>query len=128
MSGFKSLCAALAAGALCFAGNPPARAQCRLCDVPTTSLGADSEGAGVSLQIESSIDFDRLVLGGTGGGSALIRPDGGAASDGSVSGMSARAMVGSAVVKGEPGRAVRIELPTRIVLTSSSGGEIVFQT
>ena len=120
MSGFKSLCAALVVGALCLPGSPPARAQCRLCDVPTTGLGADSEGAGVSLQIESSIDFDRLVLGGTGGGSALIRPDGGAASDGSVSGMSARAMVGSAVVKGEPGRAVQIELPQRIVLTSSS--------
>jgi hypothetical protein len=35
-------------------------------------------------------------------------------------------MVGSAVVHGQPGRAVRIELPQRILLHSISGGQISF--
>ena len=36
-------------------------------------------------------------------------------------------MVGSAVVRGEPGRAVRVDLPRHIVLRSFSGGEIIFE-
>jgi hypothetical protein len=35
-------------------------------------------------------------------------------------------MVGSAVVRGQPGRAIRVELPRRIQLFSMSGGEISF--
>jgi hypothetical protein len=35
-------------------------------------------------------------------------------------------MVGSAVVHGQPGRAVRIELPRRILLHSISGSQISF--
>jgi hypothetical protein len=38
---------------------------------------------------------------------------------------SGRAMVGSAVIQGEAGRAVRIDLPRRIELHSLGGGRIV---
>ena len=47
-----------------------------------------------------------------------------AASAGMVSDLSGRAMVGSAVVRGEAGPAVRIDLPSRIELYSLSGGRI----
>ena len=43
---------------------------------------------------------------------------------GMISDLSGRAMVGSAVVHGEAGRAVRIELPSRIELYSLSGARI----
>ena len=36
-------------------------------------------------------------------------------------------MAGSAVIQGQPGKAVRIILPPRIVLTSIAGGQITFE-
>jgi len=107
-------------------GSTPAGAQCRLCSTPTTTPDQKTDNKPVELQIESSLRFDRLVLSGTGQGSAVIRPDGSSSAQGAIESISARAMVGSATVRGEPGRAVRIELPRRITLYSLSGGEIVF--
>jgi uncharacterized protein DUF4402 len=116
-------CAALAAAA---ASASPAGAQCRLCDKPTTVPGEPDGAQPIQLEIETSLNFDRLVLYGQGDGAAVIRPDGSNASEGSVSAISGRAMVGTAVVHGQPGRAVRVELPMRIDLFSVGGGRITF--
>ena len=43
---------------------------------------------------------------------------------GMIGAISSRAMVGSATVRGEPGRSVRIDLPRHIQLYSISGGRI----
>jgi hypothetical protein len=64
------------------------------------------------------------VLAGQGHGAAVIRPDGSTAAEGALSGVSARAMVGSATVRGAPDRIVRVELPRRIDLYSVSGARI----
>lgn len=53
----------------------PAAAQCRLCAAPSTSASADSE-VPVRLEVDTSLDFDRLVLAGTGVGTASLAPDG----------------------------------------------------
>ena len=103
---------------------PPAAAQCRLCDTPTTSRDDNSGNGPVSLEIETRLDFDRLILLGAGEGTATLLPNGQRSVSGMVSDLSGRAMVGSAVVHGEAGRAVRIELPLRIELYSLSGGRI----
>lgn len=104
----------------------PVSGQCRLCDKPET-LRPDSESAGqVQLQIETSIDFDRLILFGGGDGAAVIRPDGSSVAQGSVGGIGPRAMVGTATVHGQPGRAVRVELPRQIDLYSLGGRRIRF--
>ena len=116
----------LAASAAASAGSWQARAQCRLCDAPTTSRAQENATSGVRLEIETSLNFDRLVLSAAGGGSALLRPDGSSTVDGSLSSLSGRAIVGSAVIHGEPGRAVRVELPQRIELYSIGGGRITF--
>jgi hypothetical protein len=104
----------------------PAGAQCRLCDTPTTIRDERPSDDDIRLEIETSINFDRLIVDGSGSGTALIRPDGSTSVQGSVSDISPRAMVGSAVVHGQPGRTVRIELPRRILMHSISGGEISF--
>ena len=114
----------LTAAAVAAATSWPADGQCRLCAKPETALATDPSDAGISLQIESSLDFDRLILMGGGDGAAVIRPDGSSAAQGALSGLSSRAMVGSASVHGDPGRAVRVELPSRIELHSVSGGRI----
>jgi hypothetical protein len=108
------------------AWSPPAAAQCRLCDTPTTARDEAASGQDIRLEIETSLNFDRLILYGAGAGTALIRPDGSTSAQGAVSDIGPRAMVGSATVHGQPGRAVRVELPRRILLHSINGGEISF--
>ena len=105
----------------------PAGAQCRLCDKPTTNR-EDPKGADdIRLEIETSLNFDRLIVSGGGPGAAVSRPDGSSASEGAVADVSPRAMVGTANVHGQPGRMVRVELPRRIELYSLSGGNISFE-
>ncbi|GAA4750649.1 hypothetical protein GCM10023264_16500 [Sphingomonas daechungensis] len=113
----------LAAAAL-LAAIPDARAQCRLCDKPVTAPRADSSGEIIELQIEASLDFDRLVVLGDGEGTATLLPNGTRQTSGSVEAMGGRAMVGEAHIRGEPGRSVRIDMPSRLQLHSMGGGRI----
>ena len=112
----------LAAAAM-LAATDGARAQCRLCETPTTAPDQATESP-IALQIEASLDFDRIVVMGPGEGSATLLPDGTRQVSGTVEAISGRAMVGEASVAGEPGRQVRIDLPNRIDLHSVSGGRI----
>ncbi len=105
----------------------PAAAQCRLCDTPTTSREENSGQGPISLEIETSLDFDRVILLGSGAGSATLLPDGSRSVSGMIGDISGRAMVGSAVVRGEPGRGVRVDLPRRIELYSLSGAKITIE-
>ncbi|HUP66705.1 MAG TPA: DUF4402 domain-containing protein [Sphingomicrobium sp.] len=116
----------LAALAATAATPVPAGAQCRLCSAPVTSHDDSAPRQDVRIEVQSSINFDRLVLLGDGNGAATIRPDGSHAAEGAVGEVGGRAMVGSATVHGEPGRAVRVELPSRVELYSLSGGRISF--
>jgi len=124
MGGPRTLALALAACAAAVAGMSPARGQCRLCENPTTTLTQSANNDGIELEIETNLDFGRLILGGQGQGAAVIRPDGSNAAEGALTGVSPRAMVGTAVVHGTPGRALRVELPRRIDLYSPRGGSI----
>jgi hypothetical protein len=124
MGGTKLLPLRLAVLAAAAAGSLPASGQCRLCSVPTTTPATDSKGGQISLEVQTNLDFDRLVLNSAGPGGVLIRPDGSTSAQGAVGSVSPRAMVGTAVVRGEPGRAVRIELPPRVVLHSLAGGDL----
>jgi hypothetical protein len=124
MGGYKPLALLLAVAAATVAGVMPARGQCRLCSKPTTSLSPSVDGDGIDLQIETTLDFGRLILGSDGQGAAVVRPDGSVSAEGALAGVSARAMVGTAVVHGAAGRAVRVELPQRIELYSVSGGRV----
>jgi hypothetical protein len=104
----------------------PASGQCRLCSKPITTRDEPKATQDIQLEVETSIDFDRLIIAGEGDGAAVIRPDGSRAAEGSIAGIGGRAMVGTATVRGDPGRAVRVELPRRIDLYSLGGGRITF--
>jgi hypothetical protein len=99
-------------------------AQCRLCDQPTTDRPADQPDGDVQLQIETGLNFDRLILSGAGAGAVTIRPDGSNGTEGAVTDIGPRAMVGTVLVHGVAGRAVRVDLPHRVELYSISGGRI----
>ena len=77
-------------------------APCRLCS-PADGKVEDKPATPVSLDIETSLDFDRLILASQGIGSAELGPDGARIVSGSVASMGARAVVGEVVIRGEPG-------------------------
>lgn len=121
---YRYALAGLAAAATVMAGVPaPAPAQCRLCDTPTTEV-MDSDEPALAVEVQTTLDFDRLVLLGDGQGAATLLPTGQRSASGAVATVSARAMVGSVSVHGAPGKAVRIDMPRRIELHSSGGGKI----
>jgi hypothetical protein len=125
MGSLKPLALALAGLTATAAAWSPAGAQCRLCEQPTTAVPAEGAAGGdVDLQIETNLNFDRLILMGTGVGAATLRPDGSTSAEGAVMQVGPRAMVGSILVHGDPNRAVRVDLPRRIELFSVGGGRI----
>lgn len=98
-------------------------APCALCGTPTETP-KDKPATPVSLTVETKLDFGQIILASSGEGSAQLAPDGARNVSGSVTAISARAMLGEIVIQGEPGRAIRIELPKHIDLFGLSGGSI----
>lgn len=105
------------------AGAQDVAPSCRLCPA-APSNDTDRPATPLRLDVQTTLDFDRLVVAGNGSGRAEIRPDGGRNASGAVSAMGARSMVGQVVIRGEPGRLVRIELPQSIILYGTAGGTI----
>ena len=99
------------------------QAPCRLCDTHSQSF-EEKPATPISLDVEASLDFDQLILAGAGSGSAELGPDGSRSVTGTITALSARAMVGEVIVRGEPGRMVRIDLPRNIELFGFNGGSI----
>lgn len=124
MGSSSQIVAVIGGLAACVAMSSPAHAQCRLCDQPSTQLPTEGPDGDVQLQIETKLDFDRLILSGAAAGAATIRADGSQFAEGSVINLGPRAMVGTVLVHGEAGRSLRVELPHRIQLYSLSGGQI----
>jgi len=120
-----ALSKSLAAAVLLAGASSGARAQCRLCSTPTTQVTQDGSTTPLRLEIDATLDFDRLVMLGGGKGAATLLPNGERTAIGSVATVSASAMVGAVRVHGEPGRALRVDLPPRIELYSLEGGSIV---
>jgi hypothetical protein len=125
MRGARLLVLLLAASAAAAATSWPAKAQCRLCDTPTTTPVQDPTTDDVRLEIETDLDFDRLIVGGAGGGDATLRPDGSTAQTGSID-MGPRSRVATVIVHGQPGRILRIDVPRRIDLFSLEGSRLTF--
>lgn len=114
---------ALLVGAFVVPGAAPA--QCRLCDAPTTSPDLAMTAMPIRLEVQARLNFDQvLLLDSTSSGTARIAPDGSSSTSGSVGTLSGRAMVGSVIVRGEPGRLVRIGFPNVILLYGLTGSSI----
>jgi len=114
----------LVAAALLSGAPSAASAQCRLCSTPTTDLQQTQDGGPIRLEVQTSLDFDRLVLLGASGGEARLLPNGDRSASGSVATVSARAIVGSVTVHGDANRTLRVEMPQQINLYSVTGGKI----
>ena len=127
MGRYPALLAAFALlGATGLVAPAPAQevaAPCLLCS-PADGSADEQPAEPVKLAVEARLDFDQLILAGSGEGSAEIGPDGSRVARGSVTSISARAMAGEVSIRGEPGREVRIDLPGNIELFGFNGGAI----
>lgn len=102
--------------------SSPASAQCRLCSTPSTSTQQSVTGEDVRLEIDSDLDFDRLLV-DRGAGNATLRPDGSSLATGSVA-MGPRTRVATVIVHGQPDRMLRIDVPRRMDLFSLEGSRL----
>ncbi len=94
---------------------------CSLCGPET----AQREAIPLSLDITTNLSFSRAALTGKHGGQIRIDPVTGARQmGGGVVDLGGAALAGSAIIRGEPGRPVRVEMPMNVRMSSSTGGSI----
>jgi len=99
----------------------PASAQCRLC-ADGEGLSLSSSDAPLSIEVETTLDFDRVALAGPGGGAVAVDPVTGARSvDGELVVLGGFGVQGTALVRGEPNRTIRLRLPRSSILHASNG-------
>lgn len=124
MIGPKSaLCLAVTLLVACLVARP-AQGQdtaCRLCSEPQVRDG-DGPAKPIRLEVRSRLDFDSLIFAGFGQGVMRVGADGSAETSGPVNATGARVMPGSVTIRGEPGRAVRVEMPGSVQLYGDRGG------
>lgn len=100
----------------------PAPAQCLLCAPVDAPVANERTDMPLAVEIGSGLDFDRVAVSAPAGGSVSIDPVSRSRSvQGALSNLGGLAMTGSATVRGEPGRAVRIALPDQVTLRSGAG-------
>jgi Domain of unknown function (DUF4402) len=99
---------------------------CRLCTPSDATEQAHvTREIPLTLEISTKLDFSRAALSGAGGGAIELDPVNGTRRvDGGMIDLGGSALAGAAVVRGEPGRAVRIDMPTSARMTSSTGGVV----
>jgi Domain of unknown function (DUF4402) len=99
---------------------------CRLCSAtPPSEQAVNRREIPVSIEITTKLDFSRAALSGGGDGAIELDPQGGGRRlNGGIVDLGGSALAGTAVVRGEPGRSVRIDMPNSARMTSSNGGVI----
>jgi Domain of unknown function (DUF4402) len=93
--------------------------------LPLLTGATDPAEIPISLEITTNLSFSRAALTGNHGGQMRIDPVTGSRQlAGGVIDLGGAALAGSAIVRGEPGRAIRIEMPLNVRMSSSTGGAI----
>lgn len=99
---------------------------CRLCmRSETPALVSALREIPITIEITTKLDFSRAALSGTSGGVIDLDPQNGSRRvDGGIVDLGGPALAGTAVISGEPGRPVRIDMPASARMTSSKGGVV----
>jgi len=103
-------------------------APCLLCSAAPTDVFNARPVAPLRLQMETRLDFDKIVFEGTGDALLALSPNGNVRLSGAATAAGARAMPGSVLIRGEPGRAVRIDLPGKVILFGEGNGSISIES
>lgn len=99
----------------------PADSSCGPCGLTPGESSPNSEPAPLVMELETTLDFDRVVVDGTGGGSVRLLPDGTSSTSGAVESLGGRARIGRFVIQGEPGRQIYVDFPRSLELTGAKG-------
>lgn len=90
-----------------------------------TSFAQEANEIPLHVEIRTQLDFSKAATGGSSGGRISIDPNNGSRQTaGDIVDLGGSALAGSAVVTGEPGRSIRVDLPLSIRMSGSSGGAI----
>lgn len=104
---------------LALAAPAAGQSDCRLCYSDSSRPGERP----LTLEIHADLNFAKLALTGTEGGSAEVdAADGAKRTGGTVISLGGMAITGRGRVTGEPLRAVRVDLPQMVPMTAPDGG------
>lgn len=79
----------------------------------------------ISIDITTKLDFSRAALTGKGSGAITVDPmASGRQVNGELIDLGGVPLAGQAIVRGEPGRAVRVDMPATARMTSATGGVV----
>jgi hypothetical protein len=104
-------------------GQDAGTAPCRLCSATPDDSTNARPATPLRLEVETRLDFDKVVFDGNGTAVLALSPSGATRLSGATA-AGARAMPGAVVSRGEPGRAVRIDLPSQVRLLGEGSGSI----
>ncbi|MDL2339763.1 MAG: DUF4402 domain-containing protein [Pseudomonadota bacterium] len=104
-----------------FGVSPAAADNCVLCGITPGEPGRTDESAPLEIELETTLDFDRVIVGGNGAGSVRLMPDGSSAASGAAELPSGRARIGRIIIHGEPNRAIYVDFPKSIELIGMKG-------
>ncbi len=106
--------------AIVYAGR--ASAQCLLCAPGSVAAGRERADRPLEVEIGGALDFASVAVAAPAGGSVSIDPVGRSrVVRGALSDLGGLVMTGSATVRGEAGRAIRVALPDDITLRGTGG-------
>ena len=109
-------------GLLLLAPAPVVAESCRLCSAAPERLSDGGRPrAPLHIEIETALDMGRVAQGVTGGAVELDPATGARRVAGTLADLGGMALTGKATVTGTPFARVRIDLPQRVRLTSTSG-------
>jgi hypothetical protein len=101
----------------------PAGAQCRLCATPPATSAPQPDSRPLSIEVDAVLDFSRVAQSARGGGSVAVDAQSGARTvSGGLVDLGGMALKGSVRVTGEPGRHIRVSMPSTIRLSAPDGG------
>ena len=104
-------------------GTSPGAAagDCPMCGITPGDSAASNDVAPLEIEIETTLDFDRVIVGGNGAGAVRLLPDGSAAASGGAETPGGRARIGRVIIRGEPNRAIYVDFPKSVELIGMKG-------
>ncbi len=100
--------------------------SCMLCSEDETAKNqAERAGKPLKISVTSKLNFSRLALTGQGSAQVAVDPESGMRNiNGEIIGLGGYPAAAEVLLIGEAGRNVRIDLPSKISMHSSTGGAI----
>ncbi|MEM8696313.1 MAG: DUF4402 domain-containing protein [Pseudomonadota bacterium] len=101
-----------------------AQGACRLCEESAPIVERARPSRPLHIDIDTGIDFDRMALIDYQGGAAEIDPQTGQRRLSRLLDLGGMAMRGTVTIRGEPGRAIRVDLPDEVTLRAPGGRRV----